>query len=75
MNGGATNGNGKHKRKSRFNEEMSGSVLNKVLWEILPELSNRHLDSPGLKGEIWAGDVDLDVLGQIVSSRMRMLWS
>lgn len=68
MNGGATNGNGKQERKSRFNEEMPGSVLNNLLWEILQGMSSRQLASPGLKEEMWAGDVDLgDIMGQIVS--------
>lgn len=29
-------------------------------------MSNRQLDSPRLKEQIWNGDVDLDVLGQII---------
>ena len=46
VNGGAISGNGNHKRKSSgCNEEMSGSVVNNVLWEILLEMSNRQLDS------------------------------
>lgn len=52
-NGGAISGNGNHKRKSSgCNEEMSGSVVNNVLWEILLEMSNRQLDSPRLKKQI-----------------------
>ena len=43
MNGGAACGNGKHR----------GRVgLNNLLWQILPEMSSRHLDSPGLKGKV-----------------------
>lgn len=43
MNGGVVCGNGKY----------GGRVgLNNLLWEILPERSNRQLNSPGLKGEV-----------------------
>lgn len=58
----------KHKRKRRFNQEMTDSVLNNLLWEILLEIPNRLLESHGLQGEMWAGDVDIgDIMGQIVS--------
>ena len=43
MNGGVACGNGKYR----------GRVgLNNFLWEILPERSDRQLNSPGLKGEV-----------------------
>lgn len=76
MNDFSTNGNVKHKKKSKFNEGMPGLLLKNVLWEILLEMSNRQLDSPGLKGELWAGDVDLGyIMGQIVSPQILMLKS
>lgn len=43
MNDGSTNGNGKHKKKNRFNEGMPGSLLKNRLWDILLEMSYRKL--------------------------------
>lgn len=42
---------GTTRKSSGCNEEMSGSVVNDVLWEILLEVPNRQLDSPRLKNK------------------------